>query len=233
VSTYILVHGSWSGGWQWKPVRDLLEHAGHRVLAPSLTGMADRHHLATPDIGLRTHIDDIVRLIEWEDLHDIILVGHSYGGMVITGAAAARPERIAHLVYLDAFLPRPEEAAWDILPWQRDAFEPLRRTDRPWLVDPVDMAAFFPELGSDFPTRLLTPMPIATHTQPVGDAPTPGTIPGTFLHATTPAFFDGSAERAGDDGMRVIDIDAGHMLLTRHPELVAQLLVEASNGVRT
>lgn len=233
MSTYLLVHGSWSGGWQWKPVRQLLEQAGHRVLTPSLTGMADRHHLAAPDVGLRTHIDDIVRLIEWEDLRDLVLVGHSYGGMVITGAAAAHPGRIGHLVYLDAFLPRPEEAAWDILPWQREAFEPLRRSDRPWLVDPVDMAAFFPELGDDFPARLLTPMPIATHTEPVGAAPAPGSLPATFMHATTPAFFDASSQRAAADGMRVIDIDAGHMLLTRHPEQVANLLIEAAQGVRS
>lgn len=233
MSTFLLVHGSWSGGWQWKPVRELLEREGHRVLTPSLTGMADRHHLATPDIGLRTHIDDIVRLIEWEDLHDIVLVGHSYGGMVITGAASALPGRIAHLVYLDAFLPRPHEAAWDILPWQRDAFETLRRTDRPWLVDPVDMTAFFPELGSDFPTGLLTPMPIATHTDPIGAAPVPGTIPGTFVHATAPAFFDGSCQRAAEDGMRVIDIDAGHMLLTRRPHQIAQLLIDAAQGAHT
>ncbi len=225
MSVYVLVHGSWSGGWQWREVRERLERAGHRVLTPSLTGMADRHHIVTDDVGLHTHIDDIARLIEWEELDDVVLVGHSYGGMVITGAAAVRSERVAHLVYLDAFLPRPHECAWDILPWQREAFEPLRLSDRPWLVDPVDVAAFFPELGPDFDTRRLTPMPVATHTEPVGAAPEPGAIAGTYVHATAPAFFDESAQRARSDGMRVIDVDDGHMLLTSSPDAVADILL--------
>ncbi len=116
MSTFLLVHGSWSGGWQWEPVRSRLEAAGHRVLAPSLSGMADRHHIATIDMGLQTHIDDIARLLRWERLTEVVLVGHSYGGMVITGAAAAAAAHIAELVYLDAFLPRAGECAWDILP---------------------------------------------------------------------------------------------------------------------
>ncbi len=224
MSIYVLVHGSWSGGWQWRDVRERLEAQGHRVLAPSLTGMADRHHTAAADVGLHTHIDDITRLIEWEGLDDVVLVGHSYGGMVITGVAA-RSDRIAHVVYLDAFLPRPEECAWDILTWQREAFEPLRLPDRPWLVDPVDVTTFFPELGPDFDTRLLTPMPIATHTEPVGAAPESGRIASTYVHATSPAFFDASAQRAQSDGMRVIDVDEGHMLLSSSPHTVADILL--------
>lgn len=116
MTTFLLVHGSWAGGWNWARLRPFLEQAGHRVLTPSLTGLADRGHLAGPDIGLSTHIDDITRLLEWEDLDEVVLVGHSYGGMVVTGVLGRVPERLARVIYLDAFRPRPGQAAFDILP---------------------------------------------------------------------------------------------------------------------
>ena len=106
MANFVLVHGSWAGGWQWTTIREMLEEKGHRVLTPTLTGMSDRHHLISEDVGLETHIDDIARLIEWERLDDVILGGHSYGGMVITGVAAKVQARLSHLVYFDAFLPR-------------------------------------------------------------------------------------------------------------------------------
>ena len=225
MTTFVLIHGSWTGGWQWQPVREQLEAAGHRVLAPSLTGMSDRHHVVSEATSLATHIDDVARLLEWERLDDVVLVGHSYGGMVITGAAAREASRIRHLVYLDAFLPRPSESAWDILPWQREAFQTLRRPDRPWLVDPVDTDVFFPELGTDFDASRMTAMPISTHEDPVGAAPEPGSIPSTYIHCTEPAFFDDCAARAAQDGMTVIDIKAGHQALSSHPDTVARILV--------
>ena len=227
MSTFVLVHGSWSGGWQWQPIREQLEEQGHRVLAASLTGMADRHHLAREGVDLMTHVEDVARLIEWEQLVDVVLVGHSYGGMVITGAAAAVSDRIGHLVYLDAFLPRSGECAWDILEWQREGFQGLRLEDRPWLVRPVEIAQFFPELAGIDMSRL-TPMPIATHERPLDVAVEPGKIPGTYVHATSPAYFDDSARRAADDGMRVIDIDAGHQLVMTHPDAVVRILIEAA-----
>ncbi|WP_193607828.1 alpha/beta fold hydrolase [Nocardioides lijunqiniae] len=229
MSTYVLVHGSWSGGWQWQAVREQLEQEGHRVLTPTLTGMGDRHHLATEGVDLMTHVDDIARLIQWERLDDVVLVGHSYGGMVITGAAAAVPDRIDHLVYLDAFLPRSGQCAWDILEWQRESFQGLRLEDRPWLVRPVEIAQFFPELEGIDMSRL-TPMPIATHERALETAVEPGWIAATYVHATSPAFFDDSAKRAAQDGMRVVDVDAGHQLLSTHPDFVAELLLGLSRG---
>jgi len=105
MATIVLVHGAWHGGWCWKRVTPLLRAAGHEVYTPTLTGLGDRVHLLGPDITLSTHIDDVVNLLSYEDLTDVLLVGHSYGGMVITGAAEKVPERLAHLVYLDAFVP--------------------------------------------------------------------------------------------------------------------------------
>src|SRR5438105_4042834 len=104
MATFVLIHGAWHGGWCWQRVAPALRREGHEVYAPSLTGMGERRHLARADIDLDTHIEDVVSLLEMEDLRDVVLVGHSYGGMVITGAAD-RSGRVAKLVYLDAFVP--------------------------------------------------------------------------------------------------------------------------------
>src|SRR6266550_3724430 len=104
VAVFVLVHGSFHGGWCWQRVVPVLRAAGHGVYTPTLTGLGERVHLASPDVGLSTHIEDIVNFILWENLHDIVLVGHSYGGMVVTGVADRIPGRIKHLVYVDALL---------------------------------------------------------------------------------------------------------------------------------
>ena len=224
---FVLVHGSWAGGWEWAAIREILESKGHRVLTPSLTGMADRHHLISEDVGLETHIDDIARLIEWEQLDEVVLAGHSYGGMVITGVAPKVKEQLSHLVYVDAFLPRAGECAWDILTWQREAFETLKLEDKPWQVKPVDTMAFFPELEGINMDRL-TPMTIRTHTDPLPDAI--NDVPSTFIQCTKEPFYFGEvAERAKSDGMRHISIEAGHIVIVTHPKEIAEILLEASD----
>lgn len=105
MSTFVLVHGGWHGGWCWHEVAARLRARGHTVYAPTLTGLAERAHLIDAVTGPDTHVDDIVGLIAWEDLRDITMVGHSYGGMIISGAATRMPDRVAHLAYLDAFVP--------------------------------------------------------------------------------------------------------------------------------
>ena len=105
MAAFVLVHPAWFGGWSWRKVVPLLVEAGHSVHTPTLTGLGERSHLATPEIGLGTHIDDVVQILEFEDLHDVILVGSSSSGAVITGVADRAPERIAKVVYLDAFVP--------------------------------------------------------------------------------------------------------------------------------
>lgn len=226
MANFVLVHGSWAGGWEWSGVREILEEKGHRVLAPSLTGMADRHHLISEEVGLHTHIDDVARLIEWEQLDRVVLAGHSYGGMVITGVAPRVKKKVAHLVYVDAFLPRTGECAWDILTWQPEAFETLKLDDKPWQVKPVDTPTFFPELEGINMDRL-TPMTIRTHTDPLPEATKD--IPGTFIQCTKEPFYFGEvAERAKSDGMRHISIDAGHIVIVTHPEEIAAILLESS-----
>jgi pimeloyl-ACP methyl ester carboxylesterase len=104
VATIVIVHGGWDGGWFWKQPSRALRRQGHEVYTPTLTGLGERVHLATPDIDLYTHILDVANVLIYEDLRDVVLVGHSYGGAVVTGVAEQVPERIAKLVYLDAYL---------------------------------------------------------------------------------------------------------------------------------
>src|SRR5215213_2484482 len=113
MSTFVLVHGSMHGGWCWKRVAPLLRAAGHDVHTPILTGPGERVHLAHSGIDLDTHIRDVLGVLEFEDLHDVVLLGHSYGTMVITGVADRAPERIAHLVYLDGVMAGEGQAALD------------------------------------------------------------------------------------------------------------------------
>ena len=117
--TYVLIHPAWFGGWCWKKVTPLLRAQGHEVFTPTLTGLGERTHLARPEIGLQIHVRDITNFIECEDLRNVILVGNSSGGMVITGAADHMPERIAHIVFLDAFVPTDGQSMLDVIPPDR------------------------------------------------------------------------------------------------------------------
>jgi pimeloyl-ACP methyl ester carboxylesterase len=114
MTTYVLVHGAWGGSFSWKEFAPLLRERGHEVVTPSLTGLGEREHLSSPQVTLSTHIHDVVNAIDFEGLHDIILVGHSYGGMVVTGVVDRMSDRIAHIVYEDAFLPKDGESLSDL-----------------------------------------------------------------------------------------------------------------------
>lgn len=113
---YVLVHGAWHGGWCWKKVAERLRAAGCRVFTPTCTGLGDRAHLLSPEVGLATFIEDVVSTIETEELNDVILVGHSFGGTIISGAVDALPDRIGHVVYLDAFLPKSGRSPFSLIP---------------------------------------------------------------------------------------------------------------------
>ncbi len=117
--TFVLVHGAWHGGWCWRRVSDLLTARGHEVFAPTLTGVGERAHLLSSAIGLDTHVADIVNVFEFEDIRDAVLVGHSYGGMVVTGVAERLPGRIKSIVYLDAFVPADNQSMLDIVSEER------------------------------------------------------------------------------------------------------------------
>ena len=120
--TYVLVHGAFVGAWSWSRVVPELVMLDSTVYAPALTGVGERAEEATPDVGLLVHIDQITRLVEANDLRDVVLVGHSYGGMVVAGVARRVPRRVAGIVYVDVFVPEPGQSAFDVLPSLRDAF---------------------------------------------------------------------------------------------------------------
>jgi pimeloyl-ACP methyl ester carboxylesterase len=127
--TIVIVHGAWGGSWAFRRVEALLREKGFNVYRPQLTGLGERVHLSRPDIGLSTHIDDVVNTILFEDLHDIILMGHSYGGMVITGVADRVPERIRRLVYVDAFVPNDGESVMSLVGNRGDWVKNLTKGD--------------------------------------------------------------------------------------------------------
>ncbi|MEW2521043.1 alpha/beta hydrolase [Actinacidiphila alni] len=137
MSTFLLVHGAWHDNRCWERVVPLLEAAGHQVVAPSLTGYGDKAHLLGPDVGLDTHTDDVVGVITERDLRDVVLVGHSYAGLVISAVAHRIPERLAHLVYLDAMVPRDGESAADVIPITRQLIEAAERSESGWRVPPM------------------------------------------------------------------------------------------------
>ena len=116
MANFVLVHGAWIGGWCWRPNAQALRKAGHEVFTPTLTGLGERSHLMNPGINLDTHIADIVNVFKHEELSDVVLVGHSYGGMVVTGVADALADKIRSLVYLDAFVPESGQALVDLAP---------------------------------------------------------------------------------------------------------------------
>ena len=135
-NTFVLVHPAWHGAWFWKKVAPLLREKGNVVSTPTLTGLGERTHLARPDVGLEVHVSDVVNVLTYEDLRDVTLVGHSSSGVVITGVADRVPERIAQVVYLDAFVPDDGQAVFDLItPDRRQALEGLVSTEgKGWLL---------------------------------------------------------------------------------------------------
>jgi pimeloyl-ACP methyl ester carboxylesterase len=126
-ATFVIVHGAWGGSWAFKKVDSLMTAHGALVYRPSLTGQGERVHLASPEVSLSTHIDDVVNMIVFENLNDIVLVGHSYGGMVITGVADRIPEKIRKLIYLDALLPVDGESVFTAIPTNREGMRSMEK----------------------------------------------------------------------------------------------------------
>src|SRR5215469_15411657 len=145
MTTFVLVTGAWHGSWCWKRVREALWRAGHSVFTPTFTGIGERSHLLSREVDLETHIADIANLIRWEELRDVVLVGHSYGGCVIRSVADRMGDRIAALVYLDAFVPESGQSLYDCLPpeqRQAQADASAAAGGESWRVPPIPAAVF-------------------------------------------------------------------------------------------
>ncbi len=222
MATYVLVHGGFTGGWVWRSVRAYLEAARHRVYTPTLTGLGERSHLISPILDLDTHIQDIVNVLHYEDLHDVVLVGSSYGGMVITGVADRVPERIGHLIYVDAFVPENGESVFDLVtPSLRSQFMAQANTQGDgWRVSPL----------SDGDARRVA-QPIKTLKQPIwllGKAPKE--IRRTFIRCTEPRSpsIDSSDERVRDDSAwQYLELETSGRAATQAPKRLTELLTQA------
>jgi pimeloyl-ACP methyl ester carboxylesterase len=229
MTTFVLVHGAWHGSWCWKRVRRDLQAEGHEVFTPTLTGVAERSHLVSPQVNLETHIADVVNLIRWEELDDVVLCGHSYGGCVITGAADRVADRIKALVYLDAFILGDGEALHDVLPRavRDDQVSGAVTHGHGWQVQPIS-AEFFRVNTTDraWVDRQCTPQPLATFAQPVRLRETFPSSKCTHIlatgyeHSPFPPFH----EIAKAKGWKTLTIDCGHdVMLDRPAELTAML----------
>lgn len=226
--TFVLVHGAWHGGWCWRFVRPLLE--GHAVFTPSLTGLGERKHLARPDIDLGTHIEDVVSLLEMEDLREVTLVGHSYGGMVVTGAADRAPARIARLVYLDAFVPENGKCLLDYAVPERAA-RMREEGERTGSVAPPPLSLWGltrPE-HIDFVKPREARHPFRTMSQKIEirNEAQLGRLPKTFIYCSSPAtgsFDQFAAKYRSDPHWKFHELATGHDAMILMPEAVAQIL---------
>ena len=168
MATFVLVHGAWAGAIIWRPIARALRNASHEVYTPTLTGIGERRHLLDRGINLGTHIEDVLGVLNYEDLSDIVLVGHSYGGMVVTGVADAVPEKIVSLVYLDAFAPENGQSLFSMVPPNNRA-PPLAAPGEDWMTPPLPAEAFgnpSQEVRA-FIARKGMPQPTACFSQPI------------------------------------------------------------------
>lgn len=231
MSTFVLVHGAWRGQWCWSRVVPALRASGHEVYAPSLTGLADRSHLATPEVDLETHILDIVNLVKWEGLSDVVLCGHSYAGFVITGVADRIPERLRTLVYLDAFVPEHGMSMLDAtLPERRHAH--LSRVDHEnggWMVKPPPLPAHATNEDHQWISRSSTSHPLRCIEQKLMlSGEIDSRIRRVYVEATefNPSPFKAvAAELRKQSDWQVHSVAAGHdVMIDRPDELVRVLL---------
>ena len=231
MTTFVLVTGAWHGSWCWKRVREALTEAGHVVFTPTFTGIGERSHLLSRQVDLQTHIDDVANLMRWEELQDVVLVGHSYGGCVIRSVADRMGEKISALVYLDAFVPEDGESLYDVLaPDQRQMqADAVATVGEGWRVPPIPAAAFnVNEADRAWVDAQCTDQPVACFEQKLrlkrGGVPA-GTIHYIYASGWEGTPFTRFYESAKARGWPTREIACGHdVMLDRPGDLTAALL---------
>jgi pimeloyl-ACP methyl ester carboxylesterase len=243
--TFVLVHPAWHGGWFWKKVAPLLRRRGHRVITPTLTGVGERSHLARPEIGLDVHITDVVNVLVYENLRDVVLVGHSSSGVVITGVADRAPDRIARLVYLDAFVPDTDQGVFDLVaPDRRHVLEELVRTEGdgwllprfappPWETIVRDLWGVTDDEDVGWMLERLGPTPVGHFRDRVRRTnPAAERLRRVYIRCRqfpSPRF-DRHAEMAQRGGLwRYHELDASHHAAVTIPDKVAAVLLEIAS----
>lgn len=221
--TYVLVHGAWGGGWDYRQMEEIIEKSGHRFYRPTLTGQGEREHLNGPDVNLDTHIMDVLNVIKFEDLSDVILIGHSYGGMVITGVADKIPDKVNHLVYVDALLPNNGESVFSLNTEEsrKNLTGLAKEKGNGYSIPPT-----WPDWGKD------VPHPLATFQQPIKlENPELKNIPATYVLTIDPGAktdsFSKYAKRAKEKGYQYYEWRTGHnpqrTMLNEYAEFLLKL----------
>jgi pimeloyl-ACP methyl ester carboxylesterase len=229
--TFVLVHGAWHGGWCWRRVADLLERQGHKVFTPTLTGLGERAHLMSKDIRLTTHVTDVVNHMKWEGLDGVVLCGHSYGGMVVSGAAEQIGSAINSIVFLDAFVPDNGEAVTDLTGAATlDLMRAAQAKGETGI--PARTAASFNVNEKDraWVDALCVPQPIATFLDKmVLTGARERIAKKSYIRAlnnANPGFDKAMARAKADKSWRTYEVTCGHDVMVDMPERLAEILVE-------
>ncbi len=231
--TFLLVHGAWHGGWCWRRVAALLGQRGHNVFAPTLTGLGERSHLMNADITLATHVADVVNVIRWEQLSDVVLVGHSYAGFVISGVAERAPSALRSIVFLDAFVPDSGDRLVDLTSQAtREAMEAAAKRGETTV--PPRPAAFFQvnEKDQAWVDALCTPHPAVTMRDTLTLTGARERVPRkAYIRAKSypnPGFDAAYAKLASDPSWRCYELPCGHDVMIDMPERLAEILEEVA-----
>ena len=228
-ATFLVCHGAWSAGWAWKKMHPLVAARGHRLVTPTCTGLGERAHLANPSIDLETHIEDVLNVITYEDLRDIVLIGHSYGGMVATGVADRARDRINQLIYLDAFVPKEGESLLDLLNEQeRQRMRALAKAGDGWRVPPNPTPPDTPPADLEWLAERRVDMPLKCFETKLRLHGGNLTLPRSYIYATrvspVDAFGPFAARARSEPGWRYLEIDASHSPHVTAPEALMALL---------
>jgi pimeloyl-ACP methyl ester carboxylesterase len=231
--TFVLVHGAWHGGWCWRRVADRLHSAGHVVFTPTLTGLGERSHLMRAGIDVTTHVTDVVNLMTWERLTDVVLCGHSYGGFVISGVAERMPAAIRSIVFLDAFVPKNGESPRDLTgPAVQEGFSAaLQRGDLG--MPPRSAAAFgVNEADRAWVDSLCVPQPVATFSEKIVLSGARDRIARkSYVRAASyanPGFDRALAAAKADPSWRTYEVSCGHDVMVDRPDELTEILLEAA-----
>ena len=232
MTTFLVCHGAWSSAWAWKKMRPLLRLAGHELIVPTLTGLGERSHLASPDVDLELHVRDVLQVIEFEDLSEIVLVGHSYGGMVATGVAGRAGDRIRQLIYVDAFVPSNGQSLSDLLPQSEREARRVAVAERGdgWKVPPNPIPPDTSVEDVAWMTPRRRPQPVRTFDQPITFAGNLDALPRTYVYCTRvppgDRFGRFAKEARVDPRWQYVELDASHNPHVTAPDEFGRILVE-------
>jgi len=230
MAVFVVCHGAWSAGWAWKKMRPLMRAAGHDLYVPSYTGLGERAHLLNRDVNLDTHIDDVLGVLKYEDLNDVVLVGHSYGGMVATGVADRARDRLRQLIYYDAFVPRPGQSLSDLggAGGAQRMKDLAAKEGDGWLVPSNPIPPDTAPADVAWITVRRMKQPLACFEQKITLSGEP-TMPRSYIRCARIGpvdVFKPFLDRARAEGWPNVEIDASHSAHVTAPELLRDALVK-------